>query len=218
MASPRPTTEVETGNGMSPPLINNDVKLKSPETTSDINNSKEVLTFKSPIEVVKKSVKIEAEVVKKTVKSETDSVKKNKVEDEVESVAEPIKTELVEVKEETAVASDPVPVENVADPEPNKIVDTPKTGKARPRRLRKDSMLSITSDTVFSPPASPSPGTTVSLKMSKTRAQMLRSAPTSPPAELKVTTIRRFLFFYFFTSCNDFSQLHLYVKLFINFL
>jgi len=185
VASPRPTTEVETGNGMSPPLINNDVKLKSPDTTPDIDNSKEVLTFKSPIEVVKKSVKIEAEVVKKTVKSETDSVTKNKVEDEVESVAEPIKTELVEVKEETAVASDPVPVENVADPEPNKIVDTPKTGKARPRRLRKDSMLSITSDTVFSPPASPSPGTSVSLKMSKTRAQLLRSAPTSPPAELK---------------------------------
>ena len=28
-------------------------------------------------------------------------------------------------------------------------------------------------------------------------AQLLRSAPTSPPAELKVTTIRRFLFFNF---------------------
>ena len=76
-------------------------------------------------------------------------------------------------------------------------LDTPKLPKSRPKRLRTDSTLS--SDLMSTPPPSPAPDSaptpatpsTPTYKMSKKRAQQLRSAPSTPPGELKVMSIDR---------------------------
>jgi len=79
------------------------------------------------------------------------------------------------------------------------IAETPKPSgsKARPKRLRNDSILSVGSESVFTPPPSPldcvtsTPTPTIvplTYKMSRRRAQQLRSAPTTPPSELKEGT------------------------------
>ena len=91
--------------------------------------------------------------------------------------------------EETDIVKD-VPDEKETD----KIQETPKVSKSRPRRLRNDSMMSGSSDAVFTPPPSPHdsappsslPSPAPTYKMSKKRAQQLRSAPSTPPGELKV--------------------------------
>ena len=77
-------------------------------------------------------------------------------------------------------------------------LDTPKLPKSRPKRLRTDSTLSLSSDLMSTPPPSPAPDSapapatpstpsTPTYKMSKKRAQQLRSAPSTPPGELKVS-------------------------------
>merc|ERR1712117_873889 len=68
--------------------------------------------------------------------------------------------------------------------EDDRIHDTP---KSRPRRLRAESLMSVSSD-VFTPPGSPGPGSaslSPTYKMSKKRAQQLRSTPSTPPEDLK---------------------------------
>lgn len=66
----------------------------------------------------------------------------------------------------------------------DQLQDTPKVSKSRPRRLRTDSMLSVASDQVFTPPASPlDPSLTPSLTLKRSKKG---SAPSTPPGELKV--------------------------------
>jgi len=83
--------------------------------------------------------------------------------------------------------------------ETDTFAETPKPSgsKARPKRLRNDSILSVGSESVFTPPPSPlgcGVGSTMpnivplTYKMSRRRAQQLRSAPTTPPGELKEGT------------------------------
>ena len=85
-------------------------------------------------------------------------------------------------------------MENVGEADTEPLQDTPKPSKSRPRRLRADSMLSLGSDTALATPP-PSPADSAPLtspltyKMSKKRAQQLRSTPSTPPGELKVKKI-----------------------------
>ena len=72
------------------------------------------------------------------------------------------------------------------------LPDTPRAAqpKSRPKRLRTDSVLSVGSEAVFTPPPSPlqtPQPAPPSYKLSRRRAQQLRSAPTTPPGETKVT-------------------------------
>eukprot|EP00092_Neocalanus_flemingeri_P040320 GFUD01043915.1.p1 GENE.GFUD01043915.1~~GFUD01043915.1.p1 ORF type:complete len:1327 (+),score=371.71 GFUD01043915.1:99-4079(+) len=86
----------------------------------------------------------------------------------------------------------------VPSPAGHPLPETPRlTGpKARPKRLRNDSILSVGSETVFTPPPSPlgcgatlpTSSLPLTYKMSRRRAQQLRSAPTTPPGELKDAT------------------------------
>ena len=94
-----------------------------------------------------------------------------------------------------AVKDESVKTESPEQPEQDKILDTPKLPKSRPKRLRTDSTLSLSSDLMSTPPPSPAPDSalppstpsTPTYKMSKKRAQQLRSAPSTPPGELKVS-------------------------------
>ena len=97
-----------------------------------------------------------------------------------------------------AVKDESVKTEPQEQPEQDKILDTPKLPKSRPKRLRTDSTLSLSSDLMSTPPPSPAPDSapplatpttpsTPTYKMSKKRAQQLRSAPSTPPGELKVS-------------------------------
>ena len=80
-------------------------------------------------------------------------------------------------------------------------LDTPKLPKSRPKRLRTDSTLSLSSDLMTTPPPSPAPDSaptpatpsTPTYKMSKKRAQQLRSAPSTPPGELKVAMFKFYI-------------------------
>ena len=87
-------------------------------------------------------------------------------------------------------------------------LDTPKLPKSRPKRLRTDSTLSLSSDLMTTPPPSPAPDSaptsatpsTPTYKMSKKRAQQLRSAPSTPPGELKVAMFKFYHCFKMFSS------------------
>ena len=103
------------------------------------------------------------------------------------------------VSDKEAVKEESVKTEPQDHPDQDRIQDTPKLPKSRPKRLRTDSMLSLGSDMMSTPPPSPAPDSapppatpstpaTPTYKMSKKRAQQLRSAPSTPPGELKVMT------------------------------
>ena len=95
------------------------------------------------------------------------------------------KVEETHVKTETVSDNDVSKDEIDGGDEDDRIHDTP---KSRPRRLRAESLMSVSSD-VFTPPGSPGPGSaslSPTYKMSKKRAQQLRSTPSTPPEDLKV--------------------------------
>ena len=108
------------------------------------------------------------------------SVKENNV--DIEAVTDGGVSDKEAVKEESVKTEPPE-------------LDTPKLPKSRPKRLRTDSTLSLSSDLMSTPPPSPAPDSapapatpsTPTYKMSKKRAQQLRSAPSTPPGELKVS-------------------------------
>ena len=125
----------------------------------------------------------------------------------VETLAESVTDGHVDVEAVTdggfgdveAVEEKSVKTESQDQTEQDKIQDTPKLPKSRPKRLRTDSMLSMSSDVMSTPPPSPLPDSapplatpspsTPTYKMSKKRAQQLRSAPSTPPGELKVKIV-----------------------------
>ena len=72
--------------------------------------------------------------------------------------------------------------------ESEKLVETPKVSKSRPRRLRTESLMSASSDQVFTPPASPLDHLNHSLTLKRSKKG---SAPSTPPGELKVNKSRR---------------------------
>ena len=119
------------------------------------------------------------------------SVKENNV--DIEAVTDGGVSDKEVVKEES------LKTEPHDHPEQDRIQDTPKVPKSRPKRLRTDSMLSLSSDLLSTPPHSPAPDSapapatpsTPTYKMSKKRAQQLRSAPSTPPGELKVSNATR---------------------------
>ena len=61
--------------------------------------------------------------------------------------------------------------------ESEKLVETPKVSKSRPRRLRTESLMSASSDQVFTPPASPLDHLNHSLTLKRSKKG---SAPSTP--------------------------------------
>jgi len=153
---------------------------------------------------------------RKSVSNQNDQKFEGLVETLAESVRPELSTEPIDSNETDGPGSEAdivseclrIDVEDTLSPltpVSQTLSDTPKPSgsKARPKRLRNDSILSVGSESVFTPPPSPLGGgggtilttpntlpTTLPLtyKMSRRRAQQLRSAPTSPPGELKEGT------------------------------
>ena len=153
-------------------------EIESVNVAQEDTKSPSLLSVKEEIPDEEKAFKVpedvhESEIVKSSIEPPLAKVEET-----------PVKTETVS---DSDVSKDEV--DGGDDPE-DRIHDTPKVPKSRPRRLRADSLVSVSSD-VFTPPGSPGPGPgsaslSPTYKMSKKRAQQLRSTPSTPPEDLKV--------------------------------
>ena len=177
LASHRTLKETEPGPVVAAGVHAADIKpaLES-EPSPSISNHQED-EFKIP--EGKQSVKTDTSLVETLAESVTD----HNVDDEADTDGG--------VTDPAAGESGDTVMGNVGEADTEPLQDTPKQSKSRPRRLRADSMLSLGSDTALATPP-PSPADSAPLtspltyKMSKKRAQQLRSTPSTPPGELKV--------------------------------
>jgi len=166
-----------TSSGGETPIHADDNNIKPESASASFEESKQA--YNQPIETLKESVK--SDVVLDGNETDGPIV-------EGESINE---TDCLRVDVEDSFAP---------FCETPTLAETPKPSgsKVRPKRIRNDSILSVGSESVFTPPPSPldcvtnitATPTSVPLtyKMSRRRAQQLRSAPTSPPSELKEGT------------------------------